>query len=63
MEVQTKNYFLFSVTFPKGFSVNMYYYCNVPQIYLKQYSFISREGNGTPLQYSCLENPMDGGAW
>ena len=22
-----------------------------------------REGNGTPLQYSCLENPMDGGAW
>ena len=23
----------------------------------------SREGSGTPLQYSCLENPMDGGAW
>ena len=22
-----------------------------------------RVGNGTPLQYSCLENPMDGGAW
>ena len=21
------------------------------------------EGNGTPLQYSCLENPMDGEAW
>ena len=21
------------------------------------------EGKGTPLQYSCLENPMDGGAW
>ena len=20
-------------------------------------------GNGTPLQYFCLENPMDGGAW
>ena len=28
------------------------------QIYL-----LCREGNGTPLQYSCLENPMDGGAW
>ena len=31
------------------------------------YIVISRsiygEGNGTPLQYSCLENPMDGGAW
>ena len=23
----------------------------------------SGEGNGTPLQYSCLENPMDRGAW
>ena len=23
----------------------------------------SGEGNGTPLQYSCLGNPMDGGAW
>ena len=22
-----------------------------------------REANGTPLQYSCLENPMDRGAW
>ena len=28
-------------------------------------SFLVRvgEGNGTPLQYSCQENPMDGGAW
>ena len=24
---------------------------------------ISGEGNGTPLHYSCLENPVDGGAW
>ena len=23
----------------------------------------AREGNGTPLQHSCLENPMDRGAW
>ena len=23
----------------------------------------SREGNGNPLQYSCLENPMDRGEW
>ena len=22
-----------------------------------------REGNGTPLQYFCLENPIDGGPW
>ena len=24
---------------------------------------MDREGDGTPLPYSCLENPMDGGAW
>ena len=29
---------------------------------LPQY-YCSGEGNGTPLQYSCLENPMDRGAW
>ena len=28
-----------------------------------QVSIDSGEGNGKPLQYSCLENPMDGGAW
>ena len=26
-------------------------------------ALIAGEGNGTPLQYSYLENPMDGGAW
>ena len=30
-------------------------------IYKEPYNL--REGNGTPLQYSCLENPMGGGAW
>ena len=25
--------------------------------------YLVGEGNGTLLQYSCLENPMDGGAW
>ena len=25
--------------------------------------YFKGEGNGTPLQYCCLENPMDGGAW
>ena len=28
-----------------------------------QVNIILGEDNGTPLQYSCLENPMDGGAW
>ena len=26
-------------------------------------SFSLEKGNGSPLQYSCLENPMDRGAW
>ena len=26
-------------------------------------AYLSGEGDGTPLQYSCLENPMGGGAW
>ena len=26
-------------------------------------AYLVREGNGNPLQYSCLENPMDRGAW
>ena len=32
-------------------------------LYLEILNKIFGEGNGTPLQYSCLENPMDGGAW
>ena len=30
---------------------------------LKTRPSASREGNGNPVQYSCLENPMDRGAW
>ena len=29
---------------------------------IKELELFDREGNGTPLQYSCLENPMDAGA-
>ena len=38
-----------------GFSTESYF-CFLPY-------FACGEGNGIPLQYSCLENPMDGGAW
>ena len=30
---------------------------------LKNLVSLIGEGNGNPLQYSCLENPRDGGAW
>ena len=46
------------------------YYCYQHYAFLFQNCTIcvhlviqSGEGNGTPLQYSCLENPMDRGAW
>ena len=29
----------------------------------KEIKYLIGEGNGDPLQYSCLENPMAGGAW
>ena len=36
-------------------------------LYIRGYFYSPKltngEGNGTPLQYSCLENPMDRGAW
>ena len=34
-----------------------------PLFFMSTYQYGCGEGNGTPLQYSCLENPMDGGAW
>ena len=36
-------------------------YCNLSPLW--RLTFNCGEGNGTPLQYSCLENPTDGGAW
>ena len=36
-------------------------YCH--PAYLTYMQSTSGEGNGTPLQYFCLEDPMDGGAW
>ena len=35
----------------------------VSVLLLGSYNGRTGEGNGTPLQYSCLENLMDGGAW
>ena len=36
---------------------------NSPLLLLKSFMVPFGEGNGTPLQYSCLEIPMDGRAW
>ena len=36
---------------------------STPGAPLKYQTYEANEGNGTPLLYSCLETPMDGGAW
>ena len=44
--------------------ISMHFFCAI--YYYRIYHLIVwdwGEGNGIPLQYSCLENPMDGGAW
>ena len=46
---------------PIAVSVNMTFIKKKLFIWLHQ--ALAGEGNGNPLQYSCLENPMDGGAW
>ena len=37
--------------------------CVCPAVGLLGHKAVLGEGNGTPLQYSCLDNPRDGGAW
>ena len=43
--------------------INTFGYMLVLFYELTHRSLLTGEGNGTPLQYSCLENPMDQGAW
>ena len=38
-------------------------YAKPDLVFNKCHEFTFGEGNGNPLQYSCLENPMEGGAW
>ena len=45
------------------FSINFTSLIIQVSFYLPEAYNIFGEGNGTLLQYSCLENPMDGGAW
>ena len=55
-----------TVFFYSYFSRNLYqeWVVNIAIIFfLHLVRRLSGEGNGTPLQYSCLANPTDGGAW
>ena len=63
LHIRLPNYWSFSFSFPGGSEVKASA-CNVGD--LGSIPGLGRspgEGNGNPLQYSCLENPMDGGGW
>ena len=46
-----------------GKTANWYFVCCRVTLCLSMLRQNYGEGNGTPLQYSCLENTMDRGAW
>ena len=55
--------YFFKTCFPGG-SEGKESACNAgDQSLIPEWGRYPREGNGNPLQYSCLENPMDRGAW
>ena len=53
----------FSVGFPGGSEVKASACCAGDLGSIPRLRRFPGEGNGNPLQYSCLENPIDGGAW
>ena len=61
-ELITSTFYLFSNVITPVFTfINLFFLLHFEFFFL--YIIHFGEGNGTPLQYSCLENPMDGGAW
>ena len=57
------NHVYYMMSFPGG-SESRESACNSrDQSWIPGSGRFPEEGNGNPLQYSCLENPMDGGAW
>ena len=57
--------FLFQILFPYRSLQNIEQssLCYIVGLYQLSIIYVCREGNGNPLQDSCLENPMDRGAW
>ena len=58
MTNNVEHFFMCLLTICRYISIYLYLYLYLYYIYI-----YIREGNGNPLQYSHLENPMDGGAW
>ena len=60
VSLQPKDWNLFSCISCIGRQF-LYHWHHLESLYICMYA--CGEGNGNPLQYSCLGNPMDGGAW
>ena len=59
-----RGYFFFNLGFGKGFFLSFLVFLKECAVFIVRHQTRRPgEGNGTQLQYSCLENPMDGGAW
>ena len=65
--IHLKSYFFFSIMFPFSFPLLILTMSSsgISSAVCFQHpsKVLSGKGNVTPLQYSCLENPIDGGAW
>ena len=68
MEFINENFFVEKLNLCRQASLVAQSLKRLPAMWETWVQFLGREdspgeGNGNPLQYSCLENPMDGGAW
>ena len=55
---------VFSLMHSQAYDSSLFLFCPlIPSPFLDHINRFHLEGNGTPLQYSCLENTMGGGAW
>ena len=64
--LQHSAFFMVQISHPymtTGETITLTRWTFVGKVMSLLFNMLSREGNGTPLQYSCLENSMDGGAW
>ena len=59
----TQQSFILILVLSCGPSVNCFTCLSLQVHLLESFVHTFGEGNGTPLQHSCLENPVDGGAW
>ena len=63
LQIQCDPYQITNGIFHRNRTKNYTIHMETQKTLNSQSSLENGEGNGTPVQYSCLENPIDGGAW